>query len=224
MTDQPRWDGWPARPGPQSPGAPPPGAVPGHGTPGYGTPGHGAPGYGAPGYGAPGYGPAPGYGGVGHGGPGYGGGYQPGYPAQQPAPPPGGGARGGLRVEPVPGTSYAVAYLPVPPTVSGAAVGSMVLGIGGILVALFVICLGLGKVSPVGAGAFTITAALFGGAAMVVGGLAVRQTAAPSPAAGQPGAPATRRSGRGMAVTGIACGGTAVLLGLLGLGLAFAVS
>ncbi len=116
-------------------------------------------------------------------------------------------------MEPVPGTAFAVAYLPVPATVYGPAVGSLVTGIAAVLVGLFVACLGLGTGSAVAAGAFTITTSLLGGAALVVGVLAMRQIKAS----------AGRFSGRGMAITGIVCGATGLGIGLLGLLLAVAV-
>ncbi len=117
---------------------------------------------------------------------------------------------GGLRVEPVPGTEFAVAYLPVRPTVYGAAVGSLVGGIGSVLVGLFVLCLGITPAGPLATGAFTVTASLFGVGALVVGLSARRHVAASGGA----------YTGRGLAMAGLVCGAIGFGLGLLGLLLA----
>jgi hypothetical protein len=103
-----------------------------------------------------------------------------------------------------------VAYLAVNPTVSGPAVGSMVAGIGSILVTTLVFCFGLaGAQSGWGvlvAGAFAILAGLLGAAGIATGWVAMRQIRRA----------ADRLSGRGMAIAGLACGGAGVGLTLLG--------
>jgi len=120
-----------------------------------------------------------------------------------------------VRIEPVPGTEFGVAYASVPPVVSGLAVGSLVAGIGSILVALVVTCFGLvGARDGWGAwtaGAFALLALLASAVAIMLGVLARRQIAAPAPAS------AVRYSGRGIVVAGVSCGG----VGLAGTVLAF---
>jgi hypothetical protein len=107
-----------------------------------------------------------------------------------------------------------VAYLGVAPTVAGLAVGSLVAGIGSILVALIVACFGLaGAESGWGAlvgGAFAILGGLVGGAAVALGLVAMRQVARSG----------GRLVGRGLAIAGISCGGTGVLLTVLAMGVA----
>lgn len=110
------------------------------------------------------------------------------------------------RVDPVPGTPFGLAYLGVSPTVSGAGVGSLVAGIGSDLVATLVLAFGLGGAQDgwgvlVG-GAFAILAGLVGLGAVGLGLLGLRQVTL---AGG-------RVRGRGLAVAGIACGGTGVVL------------
>jgi len=127
-------------------------------------------------------------------------------------------------VDPVPGTDFGVVYLPVAPTVSGTAVGSMVAGIGSIVVALVVICFGVtgarsangtgGGWGPLVSGAFAILAALLGGGALAVGLLTRRQIARSS----------GRLSGGGLAVTAIACGASGLGVAVLGVLLAIALS
>jgi len=129
-----------------------------------------------------------------------------------------------VRVDPVPGTDFGVVYLPVAPTVSGTAVGSMVAGIGSIVVALVVICFGVtgarsangtgGGWGPLVSGAFAILAALLGGGALAVGLLTRRQIARSS----------GRLSGGGLAVTAIACGASGLGVAVLGVLLAIALS
>lgn len=214
-----------AQPGDQHPAAPP---TPGHGSSPRPGAGPSAPGTGADPLrtrvpeGLPaqlaggrippaGWGPqpvGPGVGGYGSAGPQpYGpGGWAPGRSA------PGAGA---TRIEPVPGTEFGVAYASVPPVVSGLAVGSLVAGIGSILVALVVTCFGLagarGGWGAWTAGAFALLALLASAVAIMLGLLARRQISAPAPAS------AVRYSGRGLAVAGMSCGG----VGLVGTVLAF---
>jgi hypothetical protein len=122
-------------------------------------------------------------------------------PVQQPVP-----SAGPVRVDPVPGTEFGVAYLPVAPTSSGLAIGSLVAGIGSIVVALVVGCFGIAGGSAgwgaIVAGAFAVLAAVLGLGGVGLGLVAVRQIKA---ARG-------RVTGRGMAVAGISCGGAGVLL------------
>jgi hypothetical protein len=115
-----------------------------------------------------------------------------------------------VRVDPVPGTPFGVVYLGVSPTVSGVAVGSMVAGIGSVLVSLLVYCFGLAGAQngwgPLVSGAFAILAGLVGAAALITGLVAMRQIRQ---------APA-EQSGRGLAITGVACGGSGIGLTVLG--------
>lgn len=140
----------------------------------------------------------------------------PGWAVPVPPPPP--QAARPVRVEALPGTPFGVAYLGVSPTVSGLAVGSMVAGIGSVLVAMVVVCFGLAGAQsgwgPLVAGAFAILAALVGGTAAAAGIVAMRQIRRAAGAA----------SGRGLAVTGLACGASGVGLTLLGFLLAVALS
>jgi hypothetical protein len=123
-----------------------------------------------------------------------------------------------VRVDLVPGTGFGVAYPAVTPTVSGLAIGSLVAGIGAVLVSLAVYCFGLGGARDgwgvLVSGAFAILAALLGGAAVAVGLVAVRQIRR---------APGELR-GRGLAVAGVACGGSGAGLTLLGFLLALLVA
>jgi hypothetical protein len=113
---------------------------------------------------------------------------------------------GQVRVEPVPGTEFGVAYLPVPPTSSGLAIGSLVAGIASIAVALVVGCFGIaGGEAGWGAtvsGAFAVLGGLLGLGSVGIGLVSMRQIKA---AAG-------RITGRGMAIGGISCGGAGVAL------------
>lgn len=122
------------------------------------------------------------------------------------------------RVEPVPGTPFGLAILDAPRTFSGPAAGSLATGIGSILIAMAVWCFGtLGSAQGWGAvvsGAFTVPAVLLGLAALVLGGQALRQI---------------RRAvavtaGRGLAISGMICGGCGVLAALTGLLLAIALT
>jgi hypothetical protein len=132
-------------------------------------------------------------------------------PAQRPD------ARGGpVRVEAVPGTEFGVAIASVPPTFSGQATGSLVAGIGSIAVSLAVGCLGLVG-GPDGwgvlvSGAFAILAGLMGLAGIGLGLVAVRLIKASR----------GRFTGRGVAISGVACGGTGVVLTAGGMLLALA--
>lgn len=122
-----------------------------------------------------------------------------------PLPPPAGGPwRPPKRIEPVPDTSYGLAYLDVPRPTSGPSVGAMVVGIAALLVTLLMGCFGLlattaGTGALVG-GAFGVLAALLGGAGIGLGILGTRQVRR------------TGVGGRGMAMAGIACGASALVL------------
>ncbi|MEV6800129.1 hypothetical protein AB0M91_17520 [Micromonospora rifamycinica] len=135
-------------------------------------------------------------------------------------PPPPDAPRAPKRVDPVPGTPFAVVYLDVPAVTSGPAVGSLIAGVVSILVSFLVICFGVGGAQLGGAwaaGAFTVPGMLAGGAAIVAGLLARRQIRRAAPP------PAVRFTGRGLATAGISCGGVGLLLSLSGLGLALLV-
>jgi hypothetical protein len=109
-------------------------------------------------------------------------------------------------VEPVPGTDFGLAYVAVPPTFSGLAIGSLVAGIGSVAVSFVVGCFGIAGGSAgwgaIVSGAFAVLGGLLGLAAVGLGLVAVRQIKA---ARG-------RLTGRGVAIAGVACGGTGVLL------------
>ncbi|MGN9776234.1 hypothetical protein ACTMS0_10720 [Micromonospora sp. H33] len=124
-------------------------------------------------------------------------------------------------MDPVPGTPFAVVHLDVPPVTSGLAVGSLVAGIVSILVSLLVICFGAVGQDWDGvwaAGAFTVLGVLAGAGAIGAGLLGLRQIRRPA------APPAVRFTGRGLAISGVSCGGAGLLLSLLGLGLALLVS
>ncbi|WP_203997247.1 hypothetical protein [Micromonospora lutea] len=117
----------------------------------------------------------------------------------------------------MPGTPFAVVHLDVPPVTSGLAVGSLVAGITSILVSILVICVGAiggGTNGAWAAGAFAALGGLTGLGAVLAGLLGMRQIRRPAPP------PAVRFTGRGLAIAGISCGGTGVLLCLVGVGLA----
>jgi hypothetical protein len=138
----------------------------------------------------------------------------PSYPPA--APPPSAGDRWKPeRVEPVPGTEFALVQLQVPPISSGLATGSLIAGIGSILVSILVFCFGLSGASDgwgalVG-GAFTLLAVLAGGGSIALGMFANRQIRK----SGEPGR--IRFVGRGRALAGISCGGAGAGIALLAL-------
>ena len=115
-------------------------------------------------------------------------------------------ARGVPRVEPVPGTEFGLVYLPVPPTPSGMAIGSLVAGLTSILVSLVVACFGFAGAAdgwgPGVAGAFAALAAFIGLAAIGLGVSGARQIRRAAGAI----------TGRGMAIAGISTGGSGVAL------------
>ena len=128
----------------------------------------------------------------------------PPYPAPVPPPPPSGRWQA-ERVDAVPGTEFGLVQLKVVPITSGLAIGSLVAGIGAILVSLIVLCFGLagadGGWGAVVAGAFALLALLAGAGAVAVGLVARRQIRG-SGRTGQ-----VRFTGKGLAAAGISCGG-----------------
>jgi hypothetical protein len=118
------------------------------------------------------------------------------------------------RIDPVPGTTFGIAYLAMPPTMAGQAIGSLVAGIGSLLVATVVACFGLtgasGGWGPLVAGAFAVLAIFMGVAATGLG-LAGRRRVAQS---------GGEVRGRGLAIAGISCGASGVALTVVAFGLA----
>jgi hypothetical protein len=108
------------------------------------------------------------------------------------------------RVEPVPGTEFALVQLKVVPITSGLATGSLIAGIAAVLVSTLVLCFGLIGLSDgwgaVVAGAFALLGVLVGGGAIGLGLTARRQIRR----SGQDGK--VRFVGRGQAMAGIWCG------------------
>ncbi|MEV4760251.1 DUF4190 domain-containing protein [Micromonospora sp. NPDC049559] len=138
-----------------------------------------------------------------------------GLPAAVPPPPPRDSRQAPRRVEAVPGTHFALVHLDVPPVTSGLAIGSLVVGIASILVAVLVACFGVaGPSAGWVAGAFAVLGGLASAAAIVLGLLGLRQIRRVGPP------PAIRFTGRGLAIAGLACGGA----GLVATVLAFAIS
>ncbi|MFB9237483.1 hypothetical protein ACFFWC_18295 [Plantactinospora siamensis] len=128
-------------------------------------------------------------------------------------PPPAEAVRPPRRVDPVPGTPFGVVQLDVPPVTSGPAIGSLLAGIGSILVALLVGCFGLSGAragwGAWAAGAFAVLSALAGLAGIVLGLVGRRQIGRPADP------PAVRFTGRGLAVAGISCGAAGLGLTVL---------
>jgi hypothetical protein len=117
-----------------------------------------------------------------------------------------------VRIDPVPGTPFGIAIPALNPTVSGLAVGSLVAGIGSILVSVAVVCSGLGRSSS-GAligGAFAVLAIALGLGAVGAAFAAMREVRA---SGGQ-------IRGRGLAIAGLACGASGVGVAVLGMLLA----
>jgi hypothetical protein len=140
------------------------------------------------------------------------------YPYSAPVPPPPPSGRWQpQRIDPVPGTEFALVQLRVEPLTSGLAIGSLMAGIAAILVSLLVLCFGLvGADAGWGAlvaGAFTLLSVIGGVGAMVVGLIARRQIRG-SGSSGQ-----VRFTGRGIAVAGISCGATGAGIALAALAL-----
>lgn len=130
------------------------------------------------------------------------------------------------RVDALPGTEFGLVQLRVRPITSGLAIGSLLAGIGSILVSVLVLCFGLAGAQPgwgaLVAGAFTVLSVAAGGGAIAVGLVARRQIRR----LGQPGQ--VRFTGRGLAIAGISCGaagaGIAVTCLVLSLALQFSAS
>jgi hypothetical protein len=142
---------------------------------------------------------------------------QPPYaPSVQPPPP--SGRWQPARVDAVPGTEFGLVQLKVVPITSGLAIGSLIAGIGAILVSTLVLCFGLtGAGAGWGAlvaGAFTLPSVLGGGGAIAVGLVARRQIRS-SGRTGQ-----VRFTGGGLAVAGISCGAAGAGIALASLALA----
>ena len=117
----------------------------------------------------------------------------------------------------MPGTDFALVRLRVEPILSGLAIGSLIAGIGSILVSLLVFCFGLvgaddgwgGWVS----GAFAVLSVLAGAGGVTVGLTARRQIRH----SGRPGQ--VRFTGSGLALAGISCGAAGAGIALVGLAL-----
>jgi hypothetical protein len=149
------------------------------------------------------------------------GGYYGYAPPPPPRPPAGPGLARPVAVEAVADSPvYGVAIVGVTPTTSGPAVASLVAGIASILVSSVVFCFGSvgaeGGWGLVTAGAFAILAGAAGAAGLVLGRTALR---------------GMRRSaswgpikGRGVAIAGMVCGGTGLVLTLFAVALAAALS
>jgi hypothetical protein len=122
-----------------------------------------------------------------------------------------------VRIDPVPGTPFAVAILGTRPIVTGLASGSLATGIGSLLVSFVVGFFALVGASagwgPIAAGAFAVLSGVVGLGAIVLGILALRQV---------------RRSsalrGRGLALTGIILGALGVAFTLVAVLAAFALA
>lgn len=123
-----------------------------------------------------------------------------------------------VRVESLPGTEFGVAYLGVPPTVSGLSVGSLVAGIASLALGLLLGCIGLFSLGsdsgPIVAGAFAILTAFVGAGGVGLGIVSLRQTRSAS----------SRLRGRHLGTAGVICGGLGVLSAVGGLLFAFLMS
>jgi hypothetical protein len=144
------------------------------------------------------------------------------YPGQAPpayVPPPSPAGRWQPeRVDALPGTEFGLVQLRVMPITSGLAIGSLVAGIGSILVSFLVLCFGvMGADSGWGgwvSGAFTLLSVIFGAGAVALGLVARRQIRR-SGHTGQ-----VRFTGGGMAISGLVCGCAGAGIALLSLALA----
>ncbi|BBH65991.1 hypothetical protein ACTI_26760 [Actinoplanes sp. OR16] len=119
------------------------------------------------------------------------------------------------RVDALGGTGFGLAQMRVVPITSGLAIGSLVAGIGSILVSVLALCFNAVGASDgwgvwVG-GAFTLLSVLAGGGALAAGLTAQRQIRR----SGQTGR--VRFTGRGVAIAGICCGAAGAGIGLVGL-------
>ncbi len=115
------------------------------------------------------------------------------------------------RVDVLGGTGFGLVQLRVVPITSGLAIGALIAGIGSILVSLLVVCFGFTGAGALVAGAFTLLSALAGGGAVVAAVLASRQIRR----SGEPGR--VRFTGRGLVISGIACGAAGAGISFLAL-------
>ena len=117
----------------------------------------------------------------------------------------------------MPGTEFGLVQLRVQPITSGLAIGSLIAGIGAIVVSFLVLCFGLmGASGGWGgwvAGAFTVLSVVAGGGAVAVGLVARRQIRR-SGRTGQ-----VRFTGGGVAIAGISCGGAGAGIAVVSLAL-----
>ncbi|XVU26227.1 hypothetical protein ACQPZJ_03985 [Actinoplanes sp. CA-054009] len=134
-----------------------------------------------------------------------------------PPPPPSNGRWQPERVDPLPGTEFGLVQLRVEPITSGLAIGSLIAGIGSILVSTLVLCFGIAGASGGWggwvAGAFTVLSVLAGAGAIVVAVVARRQIRR----SGQIGQ--VRFTGAGIGMAGIICGSAGAGIALLSLAL-----
>jgi hypothetical protein len=139
-------------------------------------------------------------------------------PYQRPVPPPRDASVAPRRVEPVPGTPFAVVTLDVPPVTSGLAIGALVAGIASVLVSIVVVCFGVAGAQygwgALASGAFTLLAVVAGAGAVVLSVVARRQMRRVGPA------PAIRYAGRGLSTSGLVTGLVGLAITLVGFGLA----
>jgi hypothetical protein len=137
-------------------------------------------------------------------------------PAAVPPPPPDGRWKPS-RIEPVAGTEFGLMQLQVPPVASGQATGSLIAGIGSILVSFLVLCFGITGASRGWggwvAGAFAVPGVLVGAGAIALGLVARRQIRG----SGHHGR--IRFTGSGRATAGIVCGAAGAGISLLSLAL-----
>ncbi|MCO8275685.1 hypothetical protein M1L60_34410 [Actinoplanes sp. TRM 88003] len=138
------------------------------------------------------------------------------YPAAVPPPPPSGRWQP-ERVDAMPGTDFGLVQLRVEPITSGLAIGSLLAGIGSILVSMLVVCFGLAGASEGWggwvAGAFTLLSVAAGGGAVAIGVVSRRQIRR----SGQTGQ--VRFTGAGLGMAGIVCGSIGAGIALLSLAL-----
>jgi hypothetical protein len=117
----------------------------------------------------------------------------------------------------MPGTDFGLVRLRVEPITSGLAIGSLIVGIGAILVSLLVFCFGLaGSSDGWGgwvSGAFTVLSVLAGAGSVGVG-LGARRQIRHSGRTGQ-----VRFTGNGLAIAGISCGAVGTGIAFVGLAL-----
>jgi hypothetical protein len=117
----------------------------------------------------------------------------------------------------MPGTDFGLVQLRVEPITSGLAIGSLIAGIGSIVVSLLVLCFGLAGASEGWggwvSGAFTLLSVAVGGGAVAIGAVSRRQVRR----SGQTGQ--VRFTGAGLGMAGIVCGSVGAGIALLSLAL-----